>query len=364
MDLSDNVYSLSRSQSDGVIQKYDANGKLVASFGKRGQADDELRLAGVWLMCVDASGNIYVPEYGATSCIKKFDSEGKLVSKWALESSPEWSYVPAKIAVDKAGMVYLADWISVWIRKLNPEGKPAGKFRLGLPATEGKFQTPGGVAFDASGNIYVVDSVDVERGNPRIQKFDSKGEFITQWKEGLAEDEVQHPASIALDRSGNAYITDKRSHCVHKFDPQGKCIKEWGFKGTEDGKLDDPEGIAVDKAGNVYVCDRQNCRIQKFDSEGTFLAKWGKEGSSDGEFHFPAAVALDKEGNVYVADSDNNRVQKFTAEGKFLTEWGEFGDAPGQFSVPLGIAVDAAGNVYVSDSHNHRIQKFAPVASR
>ncbi len=370
MDLSDNVYnvyslsawrrSLSAGRSDGVIQKYDGNGKLVASFGKYGQADDELR---AWLMCADASGNTYFPEPGAQGCVKKFDSKGKFVGRWVLELSSE-RFVPAAIAADKAGMVYVADWSSLWIQKLNPEGKPAGKFRLGLPATEGKFQRPGGVAFDASGNIYVVDSVDVDSGDPRIQKFDSKGEFITQWKEGLAEDKVQHPASMALDRSGNAYITDKRSHCVHKFDLQGKCIKEWGFKGKEDGQFDDPEGIAVDEAGNVYVCDRQNCRLQKFDSEGKFLAKWGKEGSADGEFHFPAAVALDKGGNVYVADSDNNRVQKFTAEGKFLTAWGEFGEAPGQFSVPLGIAVDAAGNVYVSDSHNHRIQKFAPASSR
>jgi len=361
MDLSDNVYRLlspSESASNGVIQKiqkYDANGKLVASFGKSGKADDEL--GAVWLMCVDASGNIYVPQAG---CVKKFGSEGKFVGKWSLESPSE--FVPAAIAVDRAGMVYVADWTSVWIRKLNPQGKPAGKFRLELPATEGKFQMAGGVAFDVSGNIYVVDSVDVDWGNPRIQKFDSKGEFIMLWGGyGAAEGEFKHPASVALDSSGNAYITDKKSCCVHKFAPDGNFIKKWGSKGKEDGQFDDPEGIAVDKAGNVYVCDRQNCRIQKFDSEGRFLAKWGKEGSGDGEFHFPAAVALDKEGNVFVADSDNNRVQKFTAEGKFLTEWGEFGDAPGQFNVPLGIAVDASGNVYVSDSHNHRIQKFVPV---
>jgi len=362
MDLSDNVYSLSAWRADGVIQKYDTNGKLVVSFGKPGEADDEL--GEVRTLCVDASGNIYVPESAAKGCVKKFNSEGKFVSRWTWEPSL-WQSYPAMIAVDRAGMVYVSESASMWIHKLNPEGKPAGKFRLEMPATEGKFQMPGGVAVDASGNIYVVDSVDVDWGNPRIQKFDTLGKFITQWGGyGAAEGEFKYPASIALDSSGNAYITDKKSCCVHKFDPQGKFIKSWGSKGKEDAQFDDPEGIAVDKAGNVYVCDRQNCRIQKFDSEGRFLAKWGKEGSGDGEFHFPAAVALDKEGNIYVADSDNNRVQKFTAEGKFLTEWGEFGDAPGQLNVPLGIAVDAAGNVYVSDSHNHRIQKFAPVKSR
>jgi DNA-binding beta-propeller fold protein YncE len=363
IDLSDNVYSLSPGDSDGVIRKYDANGKLAVSFGKSGRADDELGDLWDMVMCVDASGNTYILQSGAKGCVKKFSPEGKFVGKWTWESSAGW-FTPGKIGVDQAGMVYVAESASMWIQKLNPEGKLAGKFRLEQSAREGKFQMPGGVAFDASGSIYVVDSVDVDWGNPRIQKFDSKGEFITQWEKGLAEDKVQHPASIALDGSGNAYITDKKSHRVHKFDPQGKCIKEWGSKGKEDGKFDDPEGIAVDKAGNVYVCDRQNCRIQKFDSEGRFLAKWGKEGSGDGEFHFPAAVAVDQEGNVFIADSDNNRVQKFTAEGKFVTQWGDFGEGPGQFNVPLGIAVDKEGNVYVSDSHNHRIQKFAPAPSR
>ncbi len=362
MDLSDNAYSLSPGHTDGVIQKYDSNGKLAASFGKPGRADDEL--GDVSVMCVDASGNIYAPESAAKGSVKKFSSDGKFIGKWTWESPSEW-FAPARIAVDKAGMVYVADRTSVWILKLNPEGKVAGKLLLEALAAEGKFHNPGGVAVDASGNIYVVDNVDVEWGSFPIQKFGSKGEFIMQWgRYGAAEGDFKHPVSIALDKSGNMYITDKKSHCVQKFDAQGKLIKEWGSKGKEDGQFDSPEGIAVDKAGNVYVCDRQNCRIQKFDSDGKFLAKWGKEGSGDGEFHFPAAVALDKEGNVYVADTDNHRVQKLTPEGKFLTGWGGFGEDPGQLNVPLGIAVDASGNVYVSDSHNHRIQKFAPIVSQ
>jgi DNA-binding beta-propeller fold protein YncE len=221
----------------------------------------------------------------------------------------------------------------------------------------------GGLAIDNSGKVYAVESVDVDEewGIPSIQKFDSTGQFITLWPvpEG-AKERFKYPALIAVDGSGNVYVTDRNSHCVHKLDAQGKYVKSWGSKGTGDGQFDTPEGIAVDGSGQIYVCDRQNSRIQKFDSDGKFLAKWGKEGSGDGEFHFPAAVATDKAGNVFVADSDNHRVQKFTAGGKFLAQWGEFGEGPGQFNVPLGIAVDERGNVYVSDSHNHRIQKFAP----
>ncbi|MHC4400106.1 MAG: 6-bladed beta-propeller [Planctomycetota bacterium] len=337
-----------------TVEKYDPTGKLVAKWD-----------AGDYVysnhMRADASGCIYLSE---GSAIKKIDSSGKVIANWKVEGVEDWEAYPSWIAVDVSGNVYAADYGSRWVWKLDPDGKLAGKFRLESPARLGDFQRLGGLAVDPAGNICVVESVHANLGDPRIQKFDPNGKFITQFAgHGAAEAEFKLPVSIAVDGSGNSYVTDKWTHCVCEFDPQGKFIKSWGSKGTDDGQFDTPEGIAVDKSGNVFVCDRQNCRIQKFDSDGTFLTKWGKQGSGDGEFHFPAAVAVDKEGNVYVADTDNHRIQKFTDDGQFVTEWGELGEDPGQLNVPLGIAVDASGNVFVSDSHNHRIQKFAPVSS-
>ncbi len=346
---------------ESKIEKYDSEGKLISSYGQEDLAAD--RLDAVKGMCVDDAGCLYIADDDGS--IRKFDANGKLASKWTSENAGGLPAGP--ITVDRAGNVYVSYFSGESIWKLSSDGKPVDRFQIATPPRESRFTELGGVTVDSSGKVYAVDSVNVDWGYgiPSIQKFDSNGQFITMW--GVleaAEDKFKYPAQIAVDGSGNAYVTDQSSHCVHKLDTEGKYIKSWGGKGTGDSQFDTPEGIAVDKSGNVYVCDRQNSRIQKFDTNGRFLTKWGKEGSGDGEFHFPAAVALDKEGNVYVADSDNNRIQKFTAEGKFLTEWGEFGEAPGQFSVPLGIAVDASGNVYVSDSHNHRIQKFAPVSSR
>ncbi|MHC4325462.1 MAG: NHL repeat-containing protein [Planctomycetota bacterium] len=358
LDSSGNVY-LASGEEYGTIRKYDPNGKLVAKWGKD---PNELDF-GVEGISFDMSGNVYVSDMSSMS-IKKFDPEGRIVSNWPVELAEEGYYggsTPAALAVDSSGNVYFSDYSDILIRKLNPDGKIVGKFRMEFPNTKGPFRNLGGIAVGASGEVHVVNSKDVRSGNPRIQKFDRDGEFVMQWGgPDTAKGQFKLPVSVAVDFSGNGYVTDKGSHRVHKYDAQGKYIKSWGAQGTGDGQFDTPEGIAVDKSGNVYVCDRQNCRIQKFGSDGKFLTKWGKEGSGEGEFHFPAALVVDKKGDVYVADSNNNRVQKFTAEGKFLTEWGQFGEAPGQFRVPLGIAVDESGNVYVSDSHNHRIQKFAP----
>jgi DNA-binding beta-propeller fold protein YncE len=347
------------------IEKYDAKGDLISAYGQQEFTEDKLER--VYGMCVDQAGRLYITDTGGS--IRRFDADGKLAGKWTAENTAgKEKYPNGPIVVDGAGNVYVSHLAGVPIWKLSPEGKPVAKFWIEPPLCEGRFIRLGGVAVDNSGRVYTVDSVDIDWiyfGIPSIKKFDSDGQFLTMWGvPEAAKGKFKYPARIAVDGSGNMYVSDQTSHCVHKLDAEGKYIKSWGDKGTGDGQFDTPEGIAVDGSGHVYVCDRQNSRIQKFDPDGKFLAKWGKEGSGDGEFHFPAAVADDKEGNVFVADSDNHRVQKFTAEGKFLTKWGEFGEAPGQFNVPLGIAVDKAGNVYVSDSHNHRIQKFAPASSR
>lgn len=363
VDSSANSYYAFKSH----IEKYDAKGELIGDYGQGEFTKDRLEM--VRGMCVDKAGCLYVAAlvdpcdfYLSTGgSIRKFDADGKLTSKWTGETAGRKEGIPnGAIAVDRTGSVYVSCRVPIW--KLSPDGKFVAEFQIAAPR-EGGFSELGGVAVDGSGRIYVVDSVDVKWGYgiPSIRKFDPNGEFITMWGvPEAAKDRFKYPARIAVDGSGNMYVTDQSSDCVHKLDAQGKYIKSWGGEDTGDGQFDTPEGIAVDGSGHVYVCDRQNSRIQKFDSDGKFLAKWGREGSGDGEFHFPAAVAVDNEGNVFVADSDNHRVQMFTADGQFLAKWGEFGEAPGQFNVPLGIAVDKEGNVYVSDSHNQRIQKFAP----
>jgi PKD repeat protein len=136
-------------------------------------------------------------------------------------------------------------------------------------------------------------------------------------------------------------------------------LDKWGSGGSGDGQFSDPSGVAVDSSGNVYVSDSGNNRIQKFSSNGSFLDKWGSGGSGDGQFATPYGVIIDPSGNLYAADKYNNRIQKFDSTGLFLTKWGSVGSGNGQFRYPLGVAIDSSSNVYVADSDNYRIQKFA-----
>jgi tripartite motif-containing protein 71 len=256
----------------------------------------------------------------------------------------------------------------------------------------------------ASGNAYVSD-----RANQRIQKFDSRGQFVTQLNSGNGIGRFHTPEGLAVDRSSNSlYVVDYWSNNIVKYHLSTPCpstliqvapgicfVAEWGLPGNGNGEFRAPSSVAVDSAGNVYVADSWNRRIQKFTfatpcPQGTtqvalgicFVTKWGSEchlnanvgcidpddspgyrgplNKGDGQFSWPSSVAVDSTGNVYVVDNNNNRIQKFTSDGEFITKWGFSGSRSGQFMlrVPSGLAIDSSNNVYVTDQNNHRIQKF------
>jgi len=222
---------------------------------------------------------------------------------------------------------------------------------------DGQFARPRGVAVDSSGNVYVSDY-----NNARIQKFTSNGNFVTKWgKWGTANGMFDGPQGIAVDSSGYVYVAESGgyNHRIQKFTSNGAFVTKWGTRGSGDGQFETPLWITVDNSGYVYVTEVQNNRVQKFTSTGTYVAKWGSKGSGDGQFNYPAGIAIDNSGYVYVVDGNNYRIQKFTSNGVFVAKWGSQGSGDGQFLSMEAVAVDNFGYVLVTDSWlQNRIQKF------
>jgi sugar lactone lactonase YvrE len=215
---------------------------------------------------------------------------------------------------------------------------------------DGLLNVPASLAVDSSGNLYVTDT-----NNNRIEKFSSDGKFLSKWgTAGSGPGEFDLPTGITLDTAGNIYVTDQSNNRIQEFNSAGSYIREFNLLGLF------PRGIALDSAGNLYFTDPAKDLLVKFANDGHEIASWGGYGTVTGKFDTPSSIALDRNANVYVVDTGNARIQKFTSDGQFLASWGSFGAGNGQFLKPTGIAIDSAGNVYVSDAdYDHpSIQKF------
>lgn len=269
---------------------------------------------------------------------------------------------PVGVAVDKSGNIYVVDSQTAHVQVFDSTGKYLSTVG-GFGSGSGQFNYPYGIAIDGSGNIYVQDNL-----NSRIQKFDPSGKFLMAFgNSGSGSGQFRSLGGVAVDNSGYVYVVDSALDRVQKFDPAGQVKLVFGswasnkFDPTgavSGGKFDNPHGIAVDGSGNIYVADTGNDRIQKLDASGRFILLFGRPGSSTGELDSPNGVAVDSGGNVYVLDSGNDRVQKFDSNGKFLSSIGSAGfqQGSGKFFAPSGIAVDASGNVYVADTGNYQVQ--------
>ena len=103
--------------------------------------------------------------------------------------------------------------------------------------------------------------------------------FCTQWGSyGTGPGQFNNPYGVAVDASGNVYVVESDNHRIQKFTSNGEYITQWGSYGTGPGQFDWPQGVAIDASGNVYVADTDNNRIQLFGCEQTVIQNttWGR----------------------------------------------------------------------------------------
>lgn len=288
---------------------------------------------------------------------------------------------PGAIAIDRAGIRYVADTANHLIRRIVANGGVntlAGSAGLSgsTDATGGnaRFHSPAGIAVDGSQNVFVADTA-----NHTIRKISPSGVVSTfAGSAGVlgATDATgtaarfQFPAGLAADASGNLYVCDTGNHSIRKITPTGQVT-------TIAASFNSPTDLCLDAAGNLFVADSGNHAIRKISPSGevsTFVGLAGSTGSADGtgttaRFLFPKAIEIDAAGILFVADSGNHCVRKITPNGvvsSIAGLAGSSGSAGGtgniaRFSNPSGIAITPDGfNLYIADTGNHTIRRSNP----
>jgi len=244
----------------------------------------------------------------------------------------------------------------------------------GGPATQAILRQPGGVAADAAGNIYIV-----ETGGNRVRKMDRSGAITTLAGTGVAgfsgdggpaaQAQLASPYGVVADILGNVYIADLGNARVRRVGLDGNITTVAGG-GTLDPspanegmpgvsmRLLAPRNILADDQLNLYVSDFTGHRVFRLSAGGllTTVAGTGAAGySGDGgppaaaQLAFPAGLTIGFDGSLYIADSANHAVRRI-ANG-IITTFASVG-------TPVGLAFDVLATLYVADAETGTVLRF------
>jgi RHS repeat-associated protein len=266
---------------------------------------------------------------------------------------------PSGIAVNASGDTYVLDTGNNRVQEFGPEGKFLRKF--GASGTgNGELKAPEGIAVDAGGKVWVADT-----GNNRVEEFSETGGYLAQF--GSTET-LKAPQGIAVDSEGNIWVADTGNSRVREWAKEEGSEtfyvrRTFGTAGTGEEQFKEPQGIAIGAEGNVYVADTGNSRVDEWSAKGKFVRKFASEGTGTDQLKAPHSVATDSEGHVWVADTANNRLEEFSATGTFMQTVAKEGTGEGQLKGPKGIAIDLERNAWVADTANSRVAQWTPNGS-
>ncbi len=403
-DALGNVYfcsgnSVFRADPSGVLTRIAGIGTAGYSGDSNralaGPSAPDAQLNSPEAVAVDGSGNVYIADTG-NNAIRMVTAAGLITTIAGGPAAAVALNSPEGVAADSAGNVYISDSKNSVVRELTAAGAlvtVAGSGTPGFygdsgPATAAQLTMPAGLAVDAAGNLYIADL-----GNSAIRKV-TAGTITTvagvggspgYWGDGVAATlaQLSAPASVAVDAAGNLYIADTANNVIRKVGLNG-IISAFagtgvgGFAGdgaaAANARLGAPWGVAVDGAGDVLIADTNNYRIREVTGgtintvAGSGVVGYHGDGgpATSDQLAHATGVAVDSSGNFYIADTLGNQVFEVTPNGTITTVAGTgvkgySGDTAlataAQLDQPHGVALDSSGNIYIADTGNHAVRE-------
>jgi sugar lactone lactonase YvrE len=314
---------------------------FAGSSGREGSSDGTgaaARFSEVVGVAVDSEGTIYAVDRD-NHTIREITPGGSVTTLAGMAGQPGSSdgtgpaarfNLPRGVAVDDAGVVYVADRHNHTIRRISPDGVvttlagTAGESGSADGSGSGaRFDLPNGITVDSSGDLFVVDY-----GNDTIRRITPDGEVTTfaglagapGSTDGVgAAARFDRPRGISIDGDDNLYVADYGNNTIRKVTPDAVVTTVAGVTdqaGSSDGPastalFDRPFAVTIDATGTLYVADTYNFTIRKISPTGevtTFAGTPGQAGTSTGNgasahFVFPQDVAAGRDGKIYVADA-------------------------------------------------------------
>ncbi len=252
----DQVIVLNRSEHP--IMVFDREGNLMSSWGEGyfGRAHGS---------CIGPDGSIYSTD-DRKHIVTKFDPEGKVFMVLGTKDKPsDTGYRPTSDFFES-------------LMTITRGGPP--------------FNRPTGVDLSSSGDIFVADGY----GNARVHKFSADGQLLFSWGEpGPAPGQFRLPHSLHVDEYDRVWVADRENSRIQIFNDKGEFLTQWI-------NLFRPTDLCI--ANNVVYVSELCRRISIFSRENKLLARWGNEGHNvdDPLFVAPHAVAVDSRGDLYIGE--------------------------------------------------------------
>ena len=241
------------------VRVFSRTGTPLATWGREGTGPGEFRRPlGI---AVDAArGRVYVTDAGNRR-VQVFTPAGAWVASWAPpERAMERFQVPGAIAVDPAGRVFVADALTRTLWQFAPDG-------TALLGRDGPAEA---LAVDRLGQLYGL------RGDQPWIDVALPAEAPLGWSwSRLPVPAGLRVTGLAVRDPDAVYVIDRPRHRVVRLDRTGLIRDTWGQPGGAPGQLWQPHALALDPTGQLYVSDLGNARIQSLTPAGALGPAWG-----------------------------------------------------------------------------------------
>jgi hypothetical protein len=352
---------------------------------------------------VDASGDIFIADTDNFAIREVVSSTSVVLTTFAgtpgtagyskngtVATSADLNY-PSNMVVDSSGDIFIADTDNFVIEEVTASNSEIqttiGNNTVaysgdGGPAVDAELFSPGAVALDSAGDIYIADSSNsvirvvntgtaaITIANVTIQPGDIEtvaGSYYVGTEANPCDysgnggpatsAQLCTPGGVFVDASGNIYIADSGDNAIRVVNPNptgGQSITIAG--------ITIPPGEIATVAGNGTLCP---------DS----AASCGDGGpATSAELASPNGVFVDSAGNIFIADTDDYVIREVTTAGTINTVVGNYAectqpDAPScgdgavatgaQLNFPYGVFVDLSENIYIADTFDNRVRVAA-----